>query len=190
MPRKADALLEGRILDAAYPHLEQTRRTCSHHARRRRRLGYYNPDALRALFPTRKISSPCSAARARLNLFSASNPRGLRRRFAAAFSTSFWHIPTTTASSPKIGHRLCSKEEMPSFEFLKRSLAAQLGGKPDRRTPLALALVAVLHGTATLLHSVNIHQKISRDFRCACIRACDALIQAPSAKASHANRLP
>jgi AcrR family transcriptional regulator len=74
------------------------------------------------------------------------------------------------------------KEDMPSFEFLKRRLAAQLGGKPDEHTPLALALVALLHGTATLLHSVNIHKKISRDFRLACISACEALIHAALAK--------
>src|SRR6267142_565497 len=32
------------------------------------------------------------------------------------------------------------KELMPSFEFIKRQLAAQLGGAPDRHSPLALSL--------------------------------------------------
>ena len=47
-------------------------------------------------------------------------------------------------------------EHIPSFEFLKRRLAMQLGGEPDQHTRLALALVALLQGTATLLHSVDI----------------------------------
>jgi hypothetical protein len=78
---------------------------------------------------------------------------------------------------------------MPSFEFLKRRLATQLGGKPDQQTPIALALVALLHGTAALLHSVNLHKKISRDFRRACISACEALIHAACAKAARSKRL-
>jgi hypothetical protein len=82
------------------------------------------------------------------------------------------------------------KEHMPSFEFLKRRLAAQLGGKPVQHTSLALALAALLHGTATLLHSANIHQRISRDFRRACISACQALILAASARAAHLRRAP
>jgi hypothetical protein len=65
---------------------------------------------------------------------------------------------------------------MPSFELLKQRLAEQLGGKPRRHTPLALALVSLLHGTATLLHSADSHQRIYHDFRRACITACDTLI--------------
>src|SRR6267378_1571293 len=143
MPRKADALLEGRILDAAY-HIWSRR------------------------------GEPALTMRAVAGASGTTTPT-LYERFSNKedWATAF-----------------ARKEEMPSFEFLKRSLAARLGGKPDRHTPLALALVAVLHGTATLLHSVNIHQKISRDFRCACIRACDALIRAASAIPSHSKRLP
>jgi len=80
------------------------------------------------------------------------------------------------------------KEPMPSFEFIKRRLASQLGGTPDRHTPLALSLVALLHGTAGLLHSSNAHKKIFREFRRACISACSALIHAASLKPPRSKR--
>jgi hypothetical protein len=81
------------------------------------------------------------------------------------------------------------KEHMPSFEFLKGRLAAQLGGQPDQYTDVALALVALLHGTATLLHSADSHKRISRNFRNACISACESLILAASLKAARSHRL-
>jgi AcrR family transcriptional regulator len=190
MPRKADALLEGRILDAAY-HIWSRR---GEHALTMRAVagasGTTTP-TLYERFSNKEELLSLLRRRARLNLFSAikssRSPAQVCRRvldFFLAHPNDYRLITEDWATA------FARKEEMPSFEFLKRSLAAQLGGEPDRHTSLALALVAVLHGTATLLHSVNIHQKISRDFRRACIRACDALIQAPSAKASHSNRLP
>jgi AcrR family transcriptional regulator len=129
--------------------------------------------------------------RARLNLFSAikssRTPTQVFRRvldFFVAYPNDYRLISEDWAIA------FARKEDMPSFEFLKRRLASQLGGRPDQHTPIALGLVALLHGTAMLLHSVNIHQKISRDFRHACISACDALIRAASAKAAHSRRLP
>ncbi len=190
MPRKADALLEGRILDAAY-HIWSRR---GEHALTMRAVagasGTTTP-TLYERFSNKENLLSLLRRRARLNLFSgiksSRSPAQVCRRvldFFLAHPNDYRLITEDWATA------FARKEEMPSFEFLKRSLAARLGGKPDRHTPLALALVAVLHGTATLLHSVNIHQKISRDFRCACIRACDALIRAASAIPSHSKRLP
>src|SRR2546423_1661633 len=117
--------------------------------------------------------------RARLNLFSAikssRRPEQVCRgvlNFFAARPNDFRLISEDWAIA------FARKEHMPSFEFLKQSLAKQIGGQPDRHTPVALALVALLHGTATLLHSVEVHMRISKDFRHACISACEALIQA------------
>jgi hypothetical protein len=70
------------------------------------------------------------------------------------------------------------REPMPSFELMKQRLANRLGGIPADHTRLALALVALLHGTATLLHAEDVHEKISRDFRHSCISACETLIEA------------
>jgi len=77
---------------------------------------------------------------------------------------------------------------MPSFEFMKQRIAAQLGGASDRHTRLALALVALLHGTATLLLSANTREKNFREFRQACLAACDALIRAASDGSSRTGR--
>jgi AcrR family transcriptional regulator len=190
MPRKADARLEGRILDAAY--FMWTRR--GEHALTMRavaRASGTTTPTLYERFSNKEDLISLLRRRARLNLFAAikpsRTPAQVCRRvldFFAAHPNDYRLITEDWAQA------FARKEHMPSFEFLKRRLALQLGGKPDRHTPVALALVALLHGTATLLHSVNIHQKISRDFRYACISACEALIHAASAKAAISNRLP
>jgi hypothetical protein len=38
--------------------------------------------------------------------------------------------------------------------------------------------VALLHGTAMLLHAEDVEEEISRNFRRACITACEVLIRA------------
>ena len=128
--------------------------------------------------------------RARLNLFAAikpsRTPAQVCRRvldFFAAHPNDFRLISEDWAIA------FARKEHMPSFEFLKGHLATQLGGEPDQQTPVALALVALLHGTATL-HSVDTQKKISRNFRRACISACESLIHAASAKAACSSRFP
>ena len=82
------------------------------------------------------------------------------------------------------------REHMPSFEFMKQRIADQLGGQPDEHTPLALALVALLHGTATLLLPASAREKHFRDFRQACLLACEVLIAGASGKNRHATHRP
>ncbi len=88
MPRKADARLEGRILDAAY-HIWSRR---GEHALTMRAVagasGTTTP-TLYERFSNKEDLLSLLRRRARLNLFSAPSPRVLPRRFAAAFSTSF-----------------------------------------------------------------------------------------------------
>jgi len=98
---------------------------------------HYNPDTLRAFFHKEDLLS-LLRRRARLNLFSAikssRSPAQVCRRvldFFLAHPNDYRLITEDWATA------FARKEEMPSFEFLKRSLAAQLGGEPDRHTPLA-----------------------------------------------------
>jgi AcrR family transcriptional regulator len=190
MPRKADARLEGRILDAAYrmwsKHGEQalTMRAVASAS------GTTTP-TLYERFSNKDDLLSLLRRRARLNLFSAikssrSSAQACRRvlDFFAAHPNDFRLISEDWVLA------FARKEHMPSFEFLKRLLASEFGGKPDHHTSVALSLVALLHGTSTLLHSVDIHKKISRDFRCACVSACEALILAASAKAARSNGAP
>jgi AcrR family transcriptional regulator len=190
MPRKADARLEGRILDAAY--FMWTRR--GEHALTMRavaRASGTTTPTLYERFSNKEDLISLLRRRARLNLFAAIKPSRTPAQVCRRVLDFFVAHPNDyRLITEDWAQAFARKEHMPSFEFLKRRLALQLGGKPDRHTPVALALVALLHGTATLLHSVNIHQKISRDFRYACISACEALIHTASAKAAISNRLP
>jgi AcrR family transcriptional regulator len=190
MPRKADARLEGRILDAAY-RLWSQRGEQALTMRAVARASSTTTPTLYERFSNKEDLLSLLRGRARLNLFSAikpsRTPAQVCRRvldFFAAHPNDYRLISEDWAIA------FARKEQMPSFEFLKQRLAIQLGGKPDQHTSVALALVALLHGTATLLHSVAIHKKISRDFRRACISACESLIQAASAKAARSTRLP
>jgi len=190
MPRKADARLEGRILNAAY-RLWSTRGEHALTMRAVARASATTTPTLYERFSNKEDLLSLLRRRARLNLFSAIKPshtpaQACRRvlDFFVAHPNDYRLITEDWAMA------FARKEHMPSFEFLKRRLATQLGGKPAEHTSLALALVALLHGTATLLHSANVHQKISRDFRRACIRACEALIRTASGKATHSKPLP
>jgi AcrR family transcriptional regulator len=190
MPRTADALLEGRILTAAYRIWSErgeealTMRAVAHAART-------TTPTLYERFSHKRDLLALLRRHARLNLFSAirasRSPLDACRR-ALDFFTA--HPNDYRLISEDWAIAFARKEHLPSFEFIKRQLAAQLGGAPKRHTRLALSLVALLHGTAALLHSSDVHKKISRDFRHACISACQSLIHAassPPARAKHSS---
>jgi AcrR family transcriptional regulator len=190
MPRKPDALLEGRILDAAYRiwsgggEEALTMRAVARAART-------TTPTLYERFSHKRDLLALLRRHARLNLFSAirasRSPLDACRR-ALDFFTA--HPNDYRLISEDWAIAFARKEHLPSFEFIKRQLAAQLGGAPERHTRLALSLVALLHGTAALLHSSDVHKKISRDFRHACISACQSLIHAASshpARAKHSS---
>jgi AcrR family transcriptional regulator len=78
--------------------------------------------------------------------------------------------------------RLSRREPRPTFELIKKRLATQLGGEPEEHARLALALGALIHGTATMLLAEGVHEKVSRQLRSTCNEACDTLIQSAAAK--------
>src|SRR6266478_1607591 len=139
MPRKADSLLEGRILDAAY-HIWSRR---GEHALTMRAVAGASRTTTPTLydrFSNKENLLSLLRRRARLNLFSgiksSRSPAQVCRRvldFFLAHPNDYRLITEDWATA------FARKEEMPSFEFLKRSLAAQLGGEPGRHTSLALA---------------------------------------------------
>src|SRR5882757_4758538 len=122
MPRKADVLLEGRILDAAY-HIWSRR---GEHALTMRAVagasGTTTP-TLYERFSNKEDLLSLLRGRARLNLFSAikssRSPEQVCRRvldFFAAHPNDFRLISEDWAVA------FARKEHMPSFEFLKQSL--------------------------------------------------------------------
>ncbi len=178
MPRKADVRLEGRILDAAY-HLWSER---GQHALTMRAVARAAGTTTPTLYE--RVSNKSDLLdllrrRARQNLFSAIKPADSPAeacRRALEFFTAHPHDFRLISEDWAIAYS--RKEPMPSFEFMKQRLAAQLGGPPEDHTYRALALVALLHGTATMLQTEEVHPKVSRVLRDACLSACDSLIQA------------
>jgi len=178
LPRKADARLEGRILDAAYRLWSEggehalTMRAVAREART-------TTPTLYERFRDKEDLLALLRRRARLNLFSAIRPsRSPVDACRNALDFFVLHPNEFRLIADDWAIEFARREPMPSFELMKQRLANQLGGTRAEHTQLALALVALLHGTATLLHAEDIHEKISRDFRHSCISACETLIEA------------
>ena len=190
MPRKLDTRLEGRIVDAAYQIWQkkgQQALTMRHVARA---AGTTTP-TLYQRFSDKDDLLSLLRSRARLNLFStikgSRTPEQVCRR-ALDFFTG--NPNDYRLISEDWAMAFARREHMPSFEFMKQRIADQLGGQPDEHTPLALALVALLHGTATLLLPASAREKHFRDFRQACLLACEVLIAGASGKNRHATHRP
>jgi hypothetical protein len=72
--------------------------------------------------------------------------------------------------------RLSGEEPKPTFDLIKQRLAEELGGTPESHARLAMALGAIVHGTAMILLADGVHENVSRELRAACHEACEALI--------------
>lgn len=177
MPRKADEGLEGRILKAAYelwskrgeaaltmravarasktttPTVYQRFRNKRDLLEGMRRQAMQN--FLAALEPARSAAKTCE----RFLDFASAHPNDYR------LLTADWAV------------RLSRDERKPSFELIKRRLADELGGSPERHTRLALGLGELLHGTATMLLAEGVHERVAREVRDACMTACHELIE-------------
>jgi AcrR family transcriptional regulator len=73
--------------------------------------------------------------------------------------------------------RLEGTEPLPAFDFLRKLLARELGGTPAQHTKLAIAIVELFHGTATLLLAKGVSSQVRKRLRRACLSACKSLIQ-------------
>lgn len=177
MPRKADEQLEGRIVDAAY----QLWTEGGEHALTMRAVAQAAQTTTPTLYERFQDKHDLLVflrERARQRMFQSIQPAksaldvcqlGLRFTLSNGneylLLTSDWTV------------RLGRKEHLPSYEFLKGKLAQDLGGTAAEHSRLALALVAVIHGTAVLLLGADIEEHISKDFEAACLAACRSLIE-------------
>jgi AcrR family transcriptional regulator len=177
MPRKADKRLEGRILDAAYQLWSK---------------GGGRALTMRAVARAAKTTTPTLyerfhdkhdlmnflRGRARERMFSALKParstaEACRLGLEFTLSNGNEYLLLTSDWAERLGR----KEPMPSYELVKERLAEDLGGKPADYAQVALALVAQVHGTAILLLAEGVDPKVAKDFREACLDACQALIE-------------
>ncbi len=177
MPRKADKRLEGRIVDAAYQLWSK---------------GGEHSLTMRAVAQAAKTTTPTLYERfedkhallaflrdrARDRMFLALQPSKttleacrLGLQFTLEHGNEYLLLTSDWAE------RLGRKEPMPSYELVKTKLAGDLGGDPEDYSQLALALVSLVHGTAILLLGEGVEEKVAKEFKDACLDACQRLIE-------------
>jgi len=177
MPRKADKQLEGRIIDAAYQLWSK---------------GGEHAVTMRAVALAAKTTTPTlyerfqdkhdlivfMRVRARERMFAALQPAKaaaevcrLGLEFAIANGNEYLLLTSDWAE------RFARRERLPSYEYVQEKLAGDLGGTPADYAQLALALVAAVHGTAILLLGERVDAAIEKEFKRACLEACEVLIE-------------
>lgn len=177
MPRKADEHLEGRIVDAAY----QLWSKGGEHALTMRAVaieaGTTTP-TLYERFRDKHDLIEFLRARARQNMLaavqqgkSAVDVCRLGLEFMLTHGNEYLLLTADWAG------RLGRKEPTPSYEFLKTKLSEELGGASGDYVRLALALVALVHGTAILILGEGVDAGTSLECKEACLEACQALIE-------------
>lgn len=177
MPRHRDARVEGNIVNAAYDLLETggenaltmravakragtTTPTVYHRFKDKRDLAELVRERavqklVKAITPAESPEDTCE----RLLDFAITN-RNLYR-----LVTSDWAV------------RLGRSAPKPSFELIKKRLAERLGGQPDEHWEVAMALGALVHGTASMLLADGVEESIAKNLRRICIQNCETLIE-------------
>jgi AcrR family transcriptional regulator len=176
VPRKADAALEGRILDVAYRLWSKGGEEALTMRAVARAAGTTTP-TLYERFKDKDDLLAFLRDRARQKMFSAvASANSPVERCRKALKFALTHGNEYRLFSADWAIRLGRKEPVPSFALLRDRLARDLGGTPQQHTQLALALVALVHGTAMLLLAEGIASKASKEVRQACLAACEALM--------------
>jgi AcrR family transcriptional regulator len=182
MPRKADAKLEGRILDAAYK-LWKARGAKALTMRAVAKAAGTTTPTMYQRFRDKRDLLVLLHSRALGKLVETLQPPGSAavtcHRFLAFASTHPNEYRLLTADWAA---RLSKDEPKPTFDLIKRRLAEELGGAPDSHAKLAMALGAIVHGTAMMLLTDGVHENVSQELRGACHEACEALIHYESAR--------
>jgi AcrR family transcriptional regulator len=177
MPRKADRLLEGRIVDAGYRLWSE---------------GGERALTMRAVALAAKTTTPTLYERFRdkHDLIVFLRIRAKERMFAAlqaarsAVEVCRLGLEFALANGNEYllltsdwAERLARKEQMPSYEYVMEKLAGDLGGEPASYAKLAMALVAQVHGAALLLLGAEVEKGIAGEMKETCLEACKALIE-------------
>ena len=187
MPRKPDARLEDRILNAAYKlwvdggeHALTMRAVA-------RGAGTTTP-TLYERFSDKNDLMSALQARAQLSLFQAIEPaRSITEACRIAIEFTIAHGHEYQLLAKDWGARLSRKDPTPSFDLMKARLADQLGGSPDDHLQLALGLVTLYHGASMLLLGEGIDPQTATAIKEACLAAIDSLV-ASAAKNKFPNR--
>jgi AcrR family transcriptional regulator len=177
MPKKPDAKLENRILNAAY-NLWVERGEQGLTMRAVAKAAQTTTPTLYERFRGKGDLLAALRARAQQNLFDAIKPaRSIAEACRLALEFTLAHGHEYELIAKEWAARLSRREATPSFDLIKERLAEQLGGSANDHLQLGLALVALYHGASILLLNEGIDPKIAADIRQACVSATDALVQ-------------
>ena len=177
MPRQADAHLEGAIIDSAYRLWSQggekalTMRAVALAAHTTTPTVYERFRDKRDILQSLRL-------RAQRNLFEAIKPA----RTLADLCRRYFDFAVEHPNEYELLHtdwvlRFGRGETQLSFDLLKKHLAQRLGGKPEDHVRLALALAALVHGTAMVLLTEGIESRVARAIREATTAAFQALVE-------------
>jgi AcrR family transcriptional regulator len=177
MPKKRDAKLENRILNAAYNLWVE----CGEQGLTMRAVAKAAQTTTPTLYERFRGKGELLAAlraRAQQNLFDAIKPaRSIAEACRLALEFTLAHGHEYELVAKEWAARLSRREATPSLDLIKERLAEQLGGSANDHLQLGLALVALYHGASILLLNEGIDPKIAADIRQACVSATDALVQ-------------
>jgi AcrR family transcriptional regulator len=176
MPREADPLLEKRILDAARK-LWNRGGEKSLTMRAVAKLAATTTPTVYQRFQNKRDILRALRQQAELSLFAALRPtRSPAQACQQYLEFAMKHPSEYELLFTGLGGRAWHHEPRPSFELMKQSVAARLGGSPQEHADLALALWALLHGTATLLVAGKADQRLSKQLRRSCLTTFEQLI--------------
>src|ERR1700677_4637422 len=189
MPRQPDAKLEARIVDAAYKLWSKRGEKALTMRAVARAAGTTTPTMYQR-FDDKGDLLELLRDRALKNLVSvlqpAHSPAETCRRFLAFAAI---HPHEYRLLTEDWGARLSrANEKRPTFDLIKKRLATQLGGVPEDHARLALALGALLHGTATMLMAEGVQDHLVRQLRSICNEACETLIGCAANKGAGSRR--
>ncbi len=180
MPRRPDLAVEGRIVDAAYRLWSQAGEPALTMRAVARAAGTTTP-TLYQRFRNKRDLKHFLEERARQKLFEAlqSAQTGTEVcRNALDFISS--HMNEYRLLTSDWGIRYAENVPMRSFDYLKQTLAKELGGRAANHEELAFQLFALVHGTALLRPMGN--EKTAQVLREACLKACSMLLAAAEKK--------
>jgi AcrR family transcriptional regulator len=188
MPREADPELEARILDAARKLWNRggekavTMRAVAHAA------GTTTP-TLYERFKDKQDILKALRMQAQQRLFATLQPsRSPAEAWHRYLNFAMIHSREYELLFTSLGKGAWQGEPKPSFEMMKQSLANRSGRSPEEHTDLALALWALLHGTATLLVASKADHQLCTQLRRASVSVFERLVSSESPSGKHNGR--
>jgi len=177
MPRKPDVALEGRIVDVAYRIWSQqgeqalTMRAVARAART-------TTPTLYQRFRDKKDLKHFLEERARQKMYDALRMAGTPLEVCRkALDFISGHGNEYRLLTTDWGDRYALGKPMRSFDYLKNTLANELGGAPGDHQDLAFQLFALVHGTALLRPGEAGQETTAAALEEACLTACAALLR-------------